>query len=233
MKIAILSFYYNNKNYGGLLQSFATNTFLNKGNLKIAEMLSYDFIRDNSFQIYKRKTFFQKIKGETFSSALKKILKRTNKYLVKFKKRNFRFDFSNRENAYQFFENRIPHTINKYTTNGIEKINSDYNAYIVGSDQVWNPYIFRKPFFFTFASDKKLKIAYAASMGVSEISDEVANKIIPLIERFDYVSVREKSAKDLINRYTDKEVTVVSDPVLLLNQDDWNEVAVSPISDKS
>ncbi|MFI3327471.1 MAG: polysaccharide pyruvyl transferase family protein [Clostridia bacterium] len=220
-KIGILTRYYKNYNYGGLLQAYASDFFFNK-NIK-TEQIQYDM------SAYRKSlSFFQKLKGLT----LFQIFKKTKGKIIR-KQVDFGLDFSLRIKKYLEFQLFIKHSQDKLLENNKKVFNEKYDAFIVGSDVIWNPKLYHEAYYLTFVSLLKLKIAYAASMGVCEISDEMADKIIPLIERFDYVSVREKSAKDLINRYTDKEVTVVSDPVLLLNQDDWNEVAVSPISDKS
>lgn len=47
----------------------------------------------------------------------------------------------------------------------------------------------------------------------------------PLLNRLDVVSTREQKGADIINAISDKQARVVLDPTLLLNADDWSEVA--------
>lgn len=44
----------------------------------------------------------------------------------------------------------------------------------------------------------------------------------------DYISVREKTAKEFLQPLTDKPVTVVLDPTLLLNKQEWRDMAIGP-----
>lgn len=100
-----------------------------------------------------------------------------------------------------------------------------YNAYIVGSDQVWRPYFkdWNKYgiFFLNFVRSKTAKrIAYAASFGESTltkagINGELQKKIRPLLKRFDAISVREGSGVKLV-RWLGCEAEHVLDPTFLM-----------------
>lgn len=103
-----------------------------------------------------------------------------------------------------------------------------YDAFIVGSDQVWredySPSI--TCFFLDFLpeEDKCPRIAYAASFGKSEdyISPENMPRCRELLHRFDAVSVREYEGLDILKRDFDYHRGVkVLDPTLLLSVDDY------------
>lgn len=105
-----------------------------------------------------------------------------------------------------------------------------YDAFIVGSDQVWredySPSITH--FFLDFLSegDKRPRIAYAASFGKSKdyISPENMPRCRELLHRFDAVSVREYEGLDILKRDFDYHKGVkVLDPTLLLSADDYRE----------
>ena len=106
-----------------------------------------------------------------------------------------------------------------------------FDAYIVGSDQVWRkPYIHHYGLGMWFLgflpkNYKVKRIAYGASFGVSEeeYSKEEQNLIRPLFNRFDAVSVREISGLDLLQQYGWKnpKATCVLDPTLLLKAEDY------------
>lgn len=111
-----------------------------------------------------------------------------------------------------------------------EIANRNYDAFIVGSDQVWredySPSITH--FFLDFLSegDKRPRIAYAASFGKPKnyISKENMPRCRELLHRFDAVSVREYEGLDILKRDFDYHKGVkVLDPTLLLSADDYRE----------
>jgi polysaccharide pyruvyl transferase WcaK-like protein len=114
-----------------------------------------------------------------------------------------------------------------------QKMLSDYafEAYIVGSDQVWRPrYSPQLPsFFLDFLADNAgvRKIAYAASFGVSdwEFSEAQTSAFGRLLRLFDAVSVREDSGVALCRQYFGLEATRLPDPSLLLTAEDYSALA--------
>ena len=50
---------------------------------------------------------------------------------------------------------------------------------------------------------------------------EIAEKIKPWLNRFDGISVREKTAVNMVESIVDKEVVQVLDPTLLLDMDEY------------
>lgn len=70
----------------------------------------------------------------------------------------------------------------------------------------------------------KPKISYAASFGVSEIPDKLKKEYIDGLNSIDHISVRESAGKDIVEKLTEKEATVVLDPTLLLTKEEWKEL---------
>lgn len=108
-----------------------------------------------------------------------------------------------------------------------------YDAFVVGSDQVWNPQ-FRggcPTDFLDFAKPEQ-RIAYAASMGVNELDAQMAGHFERMLEDFPHISVREETAAEVIGEITDREVPVNLDPTMLLPADEWEQLAdeVPPVS---
>jgi hypothetical protein len=103
--------------------------------------------------------------------------------------------------------------------------------YIVGSDQVWNFYdmSLRKcnnvlhAYFLDFGPSTVKRVSYAASWSVSDLKNEIAEEIKPLLKRFSYVSVREKEAIELC-RTLGVDAEWVCDPTLLLKPDVYRSV---------
>lgn len=107
---------------------------------------------------------------------------------------------------------------------GLEKLEIDY--WICGSDQIWNTELtrgFNKGFFLDFKTNGK-KISYAVSMGIPELPKEYEEDFKRCINKLDYISVREEMLKKYAERFTDKPVVKTVDPILLLNQEDYDSL---------
>ena len=104
--------------------------------------------------------------------------------------------------------------------------NLQYEAYICGSDQIWNPRITKgmDPVYFAAPFDASArKLSYAASIGLAELPEKDAADFVRLLTPLDTVTVREPSAVGLINSLCDKPVEVVLDPTLLLEPKQWKD----------
>lgn len=101
-----------------------------------------------------------------------------------------------------------------------------FDAYIVGSDQVWRPMYSSNitNFYLDFLGEYPAKrIAYAASFGVDvwEADEKTTNIIRPLAQRFDAISVREESGVRLCEQFLGVRASVMPDPTLLLTSEDY------------
>ena len=105
----------------------------------------------------------------------------------------------------------------------------DYDIYVVGSDQVWNPNtnINIEPYFLTFAPEDKLKISYASSFGVNSIPLIHQEKYSSLLDNLDKIGTREKTGVEIVESISTKNATWVLDPTFLLNKKEWGEFEVS------
>ena len=103
---------------------------------------------------------------------------------------------------------------------GIEK---EYDVFIVGSDQVWNPKITNNDanYFLDFLENDEKKYSYAASFGISKWEDSYMLDIKKLLKSFKLISVREKTAKNIIYSKLERKIFVNIDPVFLLTKDNW------------
>lgn len=105
-------------------------------------------------------------------------------------------------------------------------VKNKIDALVVGSDQVWRPKYNHNIFwsFFNFAEKLRVKrISYAASFGVDfwEYSCEQTQECKRLVKLFDGVSVREKSAVNLCQKYLECKSEFVLDPTMLLEKEDY------------
>lgn len=103
-----------------------------------------------------------------------------------------------------------------------------YDIYLAGSDQVWNPNISTDPsYLLSFAPVGKKRISYAASFGVSQINSRYVDAYLGPLNRIDCLSVRELEGRNIIKQLTGRDAEVVLDPTLLLDKEQWDQIAVS------
>lgn len=129
-----------------------------------------------------------------------------------------------RQSRFKDFENL--HIQTRFDIPYWEDLVDEYDFFVVGSDQVWNPKWYHK-YIFEFVPKEK-KIAYAASIGAPSIPDEVKEKYRLAISDFNYLSVREDGAIKIIEDLTGRTPFFLPDPVLLLTEDEWLAVAQKP-----
>ena len=98
----------------------------------------------------------------------------------------------------------------------------NYDAVLVGSDQVWTPLGLYSNFFnLMFVDENVRKISYASSFGVGVIPSWQRYATGRYLDRIDYLSVRELRAKEIVDTLSHKKAQVVCDPTLLRTREDW------------
>ena len=142
-----------------------------------------------------------------------------------------------RRNSFQTFWHRhFNLTSHTYEGAGAERQLAhdlkDFDAFICGSDQIWNLDCTRgpvPPFFLSFAPNDTKKIAYAPSMSHAKFVEknftaEDKKRISGWLNRFDSVSVREISVAGQFQELTDKSIVETLDPTLLLDLKDYRHI---------
>lgn len=109
-------------------------------------------------------------------------------------------------------------------------------SYIVGSDQVWRDFTYERPeeqlgfFFLNFLEKKNVKrIAYAASLGrnslkEARITPELSAYLNSYAKKFNAVSVREKTAVEIVGDAWGVDAEVVIDPTMLLSAEAYSKL---------
>lgn len=101
------------------------------------------------------------------------------------------------------------------------QIAKNYEAVVVGSDEVWNIEGIRgwtPAYFLDFVPDECRKISYAASTGHRINTVEHGEKLARLLKRFNAISVRDQTSADVIEDLTGKRPPIVVDPTLLTGE---------------
>lgn len=204
-------------NYGASLQAYALQTFLEEHghNVEIIDYLPeykhlYDYFKayDNGITgaIKKRIPFLEPVMAMIqHRQWYRYVIK-----IIRFKhfKRNYLYCTDIVYRNFAELEIRKPKA----------------DLFIAGSDQIWNPVFgngLDPAFYLMFEKDTSKCISYAASFGVSSISDYHRESYIKWLNHFRSISIRETSGVELAKSLGFDSVNVL-DPVFLLTKKQWN-----------
>ncbi len=133
-----------------------------------------------------------------------------------------------KQRAYRRFVTEYLRETRAYRT--VEELVADppeADAYICGSDQIWNPRVTGgRPdpaYYLSFGEPSVRRIAYAPSFGGESISPEHQMAMKEYLQRFDALSSREMEGCEFVQNLTGRPAELVLDPTLL--RDDWAELA--------
>ena len=214
-KIRILTFYWT-VNFGGLLQAHALQEYLKKEGYDV-EFINYH----NKNDISKSIGFKKRVVHFVWDKLARFLFGRAKREKITQKFRNEELNISP----------HACHTIEKLID--IESKEPAY-AYIVGSDQVWNPEITGKleAYLFSFLNDNSKRISYAASFGRASLESKHQTTFKNEIVKFSAVSVREEDGAKLIEKLSGIDAEVVMDPVFLMPKEYWHRFACERIVKK-
>lgn len=210
MKTAIITLY-GLYNYGNRLQNYALQEFIKTIPCDV-ETLVYEWNINNTD---KPINYFHHIK-KLLSNI---IYFRRNLCLTK---RDYKFLCFN-----QKFIHESPMILRD--EEDTQNLKNQYDFFIVGSDQVWNPHFIKDStlFFLPFAYPQQ-RIAFSASFGIHTIPHTLQETYRKYLSGFASISVREESGADIIKHLLNKDVLVLPDPTLLLSSEQWKEIAIVP-----
>ena len=223
MKIGIITLPLNT-NYGGILQAYALQTILERMGHEVSI-------------IEKRRPPLKLPLWKTPLSYGKRIIKNLlgHPCPIFYEQKINRETPIIRQYTDKFIEKYIKHRIvNDYTD--IQE--SDYDAIIVGSDQIWRPIYFEQieHAYLDFTEGWYIKrIAYAASFGTDkwEYTPEQTMECGRLLQYFNAVSVREISGVDLCREHYNVHAAHVLDPTMLLKAEDYIKIFEAECTPKS
>lgn len=219
MKIALLNLPIDD-NYGGNLQRFALVKVLQFMGCDVTHLLimrRYSIWRWHSLLAIPKRIILRFIFKRNIHIFAERAIQKNN--------------INNYENIKPFYDKYVKHTDFIYNCKDIKKY-KNFDAYIVGSDQVWRKKIVRpfplEMFFLNFTRNSGKKIAYAISLGTNEfeLKTNEAQRLKKLYEKFTAVSVREKTALNIFDCYDWKKPKAewLLDPTLLLKKEDYQNV---------
>lgn len=199
MKVCIVTVY-NSSNYGSFLQANALQTVL----------------KEKGHDVYFLKNGARDPNKDVLRILAKKALKfETNGY------------------GYQFKKMKIFSQISKAFKECTFDEANEMDLVVLGSDEIWNAKRERiRKFHSFFGGDIKeevRKIAYAPSINDASKEDfENHEEILTLLRNVDEVTVRDLRSKKVLEEFLDKDISVVTDPTMLLEREFYLKDAIKP-----
>lgn len=213
MKVSIIT-RHAISNYGSLLQAYATQTVIEKLGYE-AEII--DYIReDEKYKNISRSQLSQNERWNRniFTKAIYLLLQ-SPEYIESGKK-------------FEKIRRKYLKLSRQYTT--IDELKADpplSDIYCTGSDQVWGPVgtdQYDPSYFLDFIPPSKKKIAYAASFGRTNFNPITIAIYKQMLASYDFISVRENSALNVLQQMGIATGEQVLDPTLLISEDEWSRL---------
>ena len=212
MKVGIIT-YHSTENCGAMLQSYALLNVLNSLGIN-GKIIDYKCQAVDD--CYKVKKIWEL---RSLKEAVKWLIALTSDKKAKRKFEEFRD------------ENLV--LTESYDKNNIVDANNSFDAFITGSDQVWNFALNGddENYILKFASTDKIKISYAASVGNSENVNKYCDIFTDNLKSFDGISLRESDASEEINAFGFSSC-VMMDPTLLMDKNDYHTLEEAQVKGK-
>lgn len=209
-------------NYGAELQAFATQRFIQLMGYD-SEIINYPyFVNPNHKATRKSRA--------VFPISLKLRVIKIFLPLIDFGRglKQDRIVRLNRINNFESFHTQYSKLSDEYRTiESLYKNHKDYDVYIVGSDQVWNPEnnTSLDPYFLKFAPKGKIRLSYASSFGTTFFPEYTKKYYRNALMDLDAIGVREENAVQTVKDISGKKAQWVLDPTLMLDAQEWSSVA--------
>lgn len=211
-KIGIVTFF-NNYNYGSVLQCYALQQALRS--LDAESVVLNQVETGTRWKIKKIGRFC-----ELFISCVKY----PNRLKLVFR------GYTESKRSCEKLSNKMREEFDKFIGKNINyrnisfeqlKKTKDYNGYLSGSDQVWGTSgYFLNPFMFLGFADKNKKYSYAASFGTDQCPQWYIKKINKYLSDYRYISVREESGYNFV-KSMGYDSAVHIDPTMLFSDSFW------------
>lgn len=208
-------------NYGAEFQAHATVRFLKKLGFD-AEIIDYFFYKNPRHRKTKRSAPLCVMPMEKRLKELLYPLIENVRWAMRGSSREQELECFN-----EFHRRHTPCSREYRTIDELYDLPMDYDACIVGSDQVWNPGICSSllPYLLDFVPQGKKRLSFASSFGVTQIPEALKIYYAKAFRSMSGISVREESAAGLVKELSGCSAKVLADPTLLLSADEWAEAA--------
>lgn len=213
--VGIVTFY-NHPNYGAVLQAYALKSVLEEYGSQVS------FIYDQRMPVEESTEAAPAI--PTAETEQEKRARRTRELLLKMARKPL-------EDQKRIFTEFSKRHFRETPLTQTSDLNSQFDFFLAGSDQVWNYEISKMdPFWFLDFAHPSKRFSYAASFGMDVLPENRKGWYRQQLDRFSQISVRERSGQNIVEQLTGMEAIVCPDPVFLPPATLW-EALKSPCSE--
>lgn len=211
MKIGIVTIY-ENRNIGNKFQNYAIEYICRKFN---HECYTIALSSKNALKLtLSCRGRLVALVGFPKKVAINKrnVLKNYVKYTIKFN---------------MFSANNL-HVININSYKLLKKFADTFDAFIVGSDQVWHNWNNSKDeldYFFLKNVPYHKRICLSPSFGFNNVPPKYKEQYVLGLNGFKYLSCREESGCKLIKKLTGRDSELLIDPTFMLDPNEWDKIA--------
>jgi hypothetical protein len=197
MKIGILTFHFG-YNYGAIMQTYALQQYLSNCGYSV-EIINY-----TPPNVKHRPYLIQLLSRNISVSKILKTIKKIQYAPMQKEK-------------FKLFKNKYLNLSRLYNYELLSSISTEFNAIIVGSDQIWNPSQHRLGSYFLAHLEKfnGKRISYAPCCAFNKVEENNKPKLKDALNKFNQISVRNQETERFVFELTGKTPTIVVDPTLL------------------
>lgn len=236
MKIGIITVQ-RAPNFGAQLQCYALYSYL-RGQGHDVEII--DLLRPFHSAYIKSKKYkpvqtlpIRKIFSKWIRPKIKRLLSSDFRKNLE-KERSFlqmhQSEFLRLNEKFALFENKMKYSRAYKSIDDLYDNPPNYDVYITGSDQLWNPsqpYCV-EPYFLTFVKNGGIKMSYATSIGVSKLPRTMIQQYVGWLKTYKKISVREQTAVKILSNEGLDNIERNIDPTFLVSSQEWKQLAIPP-----
>lgn len=211
-------------NYGNRLQNYALQEVIKQLGFEVETILHHELPHvNNETKIFNNvKRLARNLNPFSLKRKISnKMLSNKKKYAIKYRIPEFK----------KFTEKYIKETNFTISSDNIpDNLANKYEYFVVGSDQVWNPFYQKRENilpaieYLTFAPKEK-RLSYAASFGITSIPEKFIPRVRNGLMGMKSILVREHAGIEIVKKLTGRKAHVVLDPTMLLTKEKWLSIA--------
>lgn len=215
MRIAVITFFQSQNNYGQLLQCYALQKVLYKLGHR-PYLIRYGF-HQQFFHWLKKRNFLTIGGLHTTCHQFKEVIRHRK--------------MASERGFDEFRKKHLTQSLRTYNSLAeLQYRTPQAGCYITGSDQVWAQLLSKddnRSFFLDFGSERIKRMSYAASFALDDYPAELKGRLAEQLGRFDAISVRERTGVDIC-KSVGFDATLTLDPTLLLTADQYQKLIEKP-----
>lgn len=227
MRIAITT-WHTGPNSGTFFQLYGLYQYLKSRGHDVKVI---DYIHQPEDQISRGMMYFVSQALPLVRSKIKKIRAAKDEKALQLP---FAKQIEERDERFKVFWSMLDYTSPVRTQEEFDALNDNFDAFVVGSDQVWNATMLNRRYLLDYVHDDKLKVAYGPSVGVGNVLPYQRKVYKHYVGRFSHVAVRERLLCDILNaELPNLHAQHLLDPSMLYPREEYLKIARLPRGLKS